>query len=136
MGTDDTDNDAAADRGLAWRQAEIPLDDLHVDPAVTINQHLVDLIGATVTGERQPDIRHVPVRILVTRDEAVVPKYLALMLASPPPPPRAPIFVVEIGQRRYWAFDDTIPVRTWQQLSPDLMVAIDVLQTYESSADR
>jgi hypothetical protein len=114
----------------------IPAKDLHIDPDATINQHLVNLIGATATGERQPDVRHVPVRNLVTREEDVVPEDLALVLAQPPPPPQAPVFVVEIGPRRYWAFDDTIAVRVWQKLSPDLMVAVDVLQTYESSADR
>ena len=118
-----------------WRNTIIRPDDLHYDGAQPLMPHLVALIGATMVGERQQDIRHVPVRNLETRDEDVMPEHLAMMLESPPPPPRAPLFVVEIGRRRYWAFDDTHAVRTWQQTQPDMMVAVDVLKVYTSSAD-
>src|SRR4029453_19297144 len=86
-----------------------------------------------MAGQRKPDIRHVPVRNLTTRDDDVMPEHLAMTLADPLAPPRASLAVVEISGRRYWAFDDT---GAWQQTDPDMMVAIDVLQKYQSSAQR
>jgi hypothetical protein len=116
-----------------WKLEMVPLSDLIYDGPQPLHEHLVELIGATKRGARKPDVRVVPVRNLVTRDEDVRPDFLALYFEDPPPPSEGLIFVVEIARRRYWAFDDTHSVRAWQQVTPDLMVRVDVLQTYASS---
>lgn len=129
-------SDEERPRAQAWQRARIPVGDLRYDGPQPLNEHLAELIGATMTGERKPDIRHLPVRNLVTRDEDVMSEYLTQLIAEPPPPPQTPLFVVEISQRRYWAFDNPHAVRAWQQTNPELMVAVDVLMTYASSAKR
>ena len=133
---DPKDDLAEGPHAARWEEREIPSSQVHDEGPQPVMEHLVQLIAQTLRGERQQDIRHMPVRNLVTRDEDVVAEHLVLLRANPLPPPRAPLFVVEVGQRRYWAFDDTHSVRAWQETTPEMMVAVDVLQRYESSAGR
>jgi hypothetical protein len=117
---------------LSW----VPLGELSPHPELPpINPRLIEILGATMVGERRPDVRHVPVRNLAVRHDHIVPEIVKIFLAHPEPP-RGLIPVVEVARRRYWPFDDNDYVLALQQTHPDLIIAVDVLMTYESSAEQ
>jgi hypothetical protein len=114
--------------------ARVPVGSLRPHPDLPpINPRLIEILGATMVGERRPDVRHVPVRNLAVRHDHIVPAIVKLFLAHPEPP-RGLIPVVEVARRRYWPFDDNDYVLALQQTHPDLLIAVDVLMSYESSA--
>ena len=117
---------------FAW----VPVGALSAHPELPpINPRLIEILGATLVGERRPDVQHMPVRNLAVRHDHIVPAIVEIFLAHPEPPGGL-IPVVEVARRRYWPFDDNDYVLALQQTHPDLTVAGDVLMTYESSAEQ
>src|SRR5829696_9019806 len=116
--------------------ARIPVSNLSAHPNLPpINPRLIEILGATMVGERRPDVRHVPVRNLAVRHDHIVPEIMEIFLAHSEPP-RGLIPVVEVARRRYWPFDDNDYVMALQKTHPDLIIAVDVLMAYESSAEQ